>query len=123
MTVRAHSVGSLRDAAENAAMLNVALDDPVPADSAVAVVSPDYCTTPPHFVESEVRRTLLAEPEFNFGSLVVRRVPNGVCLEGVLETDTNAPDVCGLARQVLGVERVINHLLVRSRRALPRKRR
>jgi hypothetical protein len=104
-------------------MLTVALDDPVPADSAVAVVEPDFCRTPPHHVESEVRRTLLAEPELNFASLVVRRVPDGVCLEGVLESGADAPDVCSLARQVLGVERVINHLLVRSRLPLPRKKR
>jgi osmotically-inducible protein OsmY len=104
-------------------MLTVALDDPVPADSAVAVVEPDYCRAPPHQVESEVRRTLLAEPELSFASLVVRRVPDGVCLEGVLETGNDAPDVCRLARTVLGVERVINHLLVRSRLPLPRKKR
>jgi hypothetical protein len=104
-------------------MLTVALDDPVPADSAVAVVAPDFCRAPPHHVESEVRRTLLSEPELSFTSLVVRRVPDGVCLEGVLETGDDAPDVCRLARQVLGVERVINHLLVRSRLPSPRKRR
>ena len=104
-------------------MLTVALDDPVPADSVVAVVAPDFCRSPPHQVESEVRRTLLAVPELSFASLVVRRVPDGVCLEGVLETGADAPDVCRLARTVLGVERVINHLLVRSRLPLPRKKR
>lgn len=100
-------------------MLTAALDDPVPADSTVAVVEPEYCRAPPHQIEAEVRRTLLGEPDLRFASLVVRRVPDGVCLEGVLESGEDAPDVDDLARQVRGVERVINHLLVRSCTALP----
>jgi osmotically-inducible protein OsmY len=101
-------------------MLTSALDDPVPADSAVAVVEPEYCRAPPHQIEAEVRRTLLGEPDLRFTSLVVRRVPDGVCLEGLLESGEHAPDVDDLARQVRGVERVINHLLVRSCAAVPR---
>lgn len=92
---------------------SVALDDPVPSDSTIAVIEPQYCCSPPHQIEAEVRRVLLSQPELHFKVLVVRRVPNGVCLEGVLDADAGAPDVGQLAEQVPGVERVINRLLVR----------
>jgi hypothetical protein len=45
-------------------------------------------------------------------SLVIRRIPNGVCLEGVLESDA-AQDVCTLARSIAGVDEVLNHLVIR----------
>jgi hypothetical protein len=68
----------------------------------------------PHQVERDVRRELLAQPELRFSSLVVRRVGCGVfCLEGVLETTAQPPDVCSLARRVAGVNQVLNHLVVR----------
>jgi hypothetical protein len=96
----------------------VALDDPVPSESTVAVIAPQFCQDPPHLVESEVRRALTSRPELHFKSLVVRRLRNGVCLEGVLEADDSAPDVDELAREVAGVECVINRLLV-NRLAAP----
>ena len=50
-----------------------------------------------HTIEYDIRRALLAEPMLKFGSLVVRRVDGGVCLEGTLDTcpeiDIPAPDV------------------------------
>lgn len=61
----------------------------------------------------DVRRELLSRPGLRFSSLVVRRVQNGVCLEGVLEANKGDDDVCGLARSVAGVDRVLNHLVVR----------
>ena len=93
---------------------SVALDDPVPSDSVVAVIEPHFCADPPHKIESEVRRTLIAQPDLHFKVLVVRRVPNGVCLEGVLDADNGAPGVDQVARQVAGVQRVINRLMVRN---------
>ena len=68
----------------------------------------------PHFIEREVMRTLTSEPGLAVSNLVVRRVQNGVCLSGVVETCDDDVDVCGLARQVEGVEQVLNRLLVRS---------
>lgn len=38
----------------------------------------------PHFVEQDVRRSLLAHPVLQFESLVVRRIAGGVCLEGIV---------------------------------------
>lgn len=102
---------------------SVALDDPVPSDSTIAVIEPHFCCSPPHQIETEVRRVLLSQPELHFKVLVVRRVKNGVCLEGVLDADEGAPDVDRLAGQVPGVECVINRLLVRREVAAPRRRR
>ena len=90
----------------------VALDDPVPSDSQLAVFEPQFGRTPPHQIEGEVRRALVAQPALHFKSLVVRRLPNGVCLEGVVEAGAAAPDVDELAREVAGVECVINRLLI-----------
>jgi len=67
----------------------------------------------PHRLEQAVQRHLLSQPELQFSSLVIRRIPNGVCLEGVLENNANL-DVCGLARSVAGVNEVLNHLVVRQ---------
>lgn len=67
----------------------------------------------PHLIEREVRRSLLARPNLRFTSLVVRRIDNGVCLEGVVETDGERCDVDRLATQVAGVDDVLNRLVVR----------
>ncbi len=66
----------------------------------------------PHSIESGVRRELLANPGFSVSSLVVRRIPNGVCLEGVVHVHDKKADVGSVARQVMGVKEVQNHLLV-----------
>jgi hypothetical protein len=68
----------------------------------------------PHGLEHAVQRHLLAHPELRFSTLVIRRIPNGVCLEGVLEASANL-DICGLARSISGVNEVLNHLVVRQR--------
>lgn len=120
MNLRARRFRPAAAAGESAPMQTLAMDDPVPSDSTIAVVEPHYCQAPPHHVESEVRRMLTAHSDLHFSSLVVRRVNDGVCLEGVLETDDAAPDVDSLARRVAGVERVINRLLVQSRPVHPR---
>jgi osmotically-inducible protein OsmY len=66
----------------------------------------------PHQVELDVQRELLSQPRLHFSSLVVRRINNGVCLQGVLETDADSPDVCSIAQRVSGVSHVLNHLVV-----------
>jgi osmotically-inducible protein OsmY len=66
----------------------------------------------PHQVELDVQRELLAQPSLHFSSLVVRRINDGVCLQGVLETDAERSDVCRIAQRVTGVRQVLNHLVV-----------
>lgn len=73
----------------------------------------------PHQVEQDVRRALLSHPAFHFSSLVVRRIADGVCLQGVLEADDDSPDVSSIAQRVNGVNCVLNHLLIAPHRELP----
>ncbi len=67
-----------------------------------------------HDLERQVCRELRAAPGIEFTSLVVRRVePDVVCLEGILQCEESALDeVSALARQVAGVQQVLNHLVV-----------
>jgi hypothetical protein len=90
----------------------VAIDDPVPSGS--AVFQPDWSEIQPHALERAVRRQLNSFPDVRFLELVVRRVPNGICLEGVMETCGKAPDVAALVREIARVDNVLNHLIVRS---------
>ena len=75
----------------------------------------------PHQVEQEVRRILLSQPDLHFSSLVVRRIADGVCLQGILQTDAESTDVCSIAQRVSGVNCVLNHLLIAPGRTLPAK--
>jgi hypothetical protein len=70
-------------------------------------------TGPPHRLEQAVQRQLLSHPKLRFSTLVIRRIPNGVCLQGVLESSVDL-DVCSLVRSVAGVNEVLNHLVVRQ---------
>jgi hypothetical protein len=72
------------------------------------------CFEAPHGLEQAVHRRLCSQPGLSISSLVIRRIPNGVCLEGVLESDADQ-DVCHLARSIAGVDEVLNHLVIRHR--------
>ncbi len=61
---------------------------------------------------SDVRRALLSENGLDIASLVVRRVPNGVCLEGVVRVNGDDVDVCRAVRKLAGVGEIMNHLVV-----------
>ena len=61
---------------------------------------------------SEVRRALLSEDGLDIASLVVRRVPNGVCLEGVIRVNGDDVDVCRAVRKLAGIGEILNHLVV-----------
>ena len=69
-----------------------------------------------HATEVDVRRELLAHNEWQFHSLVVHRMKNGVCLQGVLEceNDSERDDICQLVRQVAGVTDVIDQIVVQK---------
>jgi hypothetical protein len=93
---------------------------PVEIGSSRAFVEPakqsnaPRCIDAPHGLEQAVHRRLCSQPGLQFASLVIRRIPNGVCLEGVLEGDADQ-DVCHLARSIAGVREVLNHLVVGQR--------
>ena len=65
-----------------------------------------------HQLASDVRRALLSETGLDIASLVVRRVPNGVCLEGVVRVNGDDVDVCKAVRKLEGVGEILNHLVV-----------
>ena len=116
--------GELRRRVPAAAPVSVAVNDVEELDCCdTLLLSPDDSVLlHPHRLEQEVRNRLMSEPSLNFTSLVVRRVHDGLCLEGVLETETdNADDASSLVRRVCGATPVLNHLVVHRARALPRK--
>ncbi|GAB4159273.1 MAG: hypothetical protein Tsb009_36540 [Planctomycetaceae bacterium] len=55
----------------------------------------------------------MGTPQVHFSSLVVRRIQDGVCLEGFVESDAELAEADRLASQVAGVENVLNRLVVR----------
>ena len=65
-----------------------------------------------HQLETDVRRVLSESDGLYVHSLVVRRMPNGICLEGVIRVASDDFDVCRAVRQIDGVGEVVNHLLV-----------
>ena len=94
-------------------------DDP---HGGVATLSPDDSVMRhPHRLEQDVRNRLMEEPDLHFTSLVVRRMQDGLCLEGVLETDDEVDEVAVLVRHLCGVSNVVNNLVIHRRRELPRK--
>ena len=95
---------------------------PEPTGEETVMCSPDDSVLiHPHRFEQDLRNRLMSESTLNFTSLVVRRIDDGVCLEGVLETDDDSADLEHLVRRVSGVRRVINCLLVRRSHLLPLK--
>lgn len=79
----------------------------VEATGSPAIESAPEC----HGLEHQVRRELLSNPHLSFSSLVIHRVKDGVCLEGVLEVDGSNIDVCEVTRGVAGVDQVLNRLV------------
>lgn len=86
--------------------------------SALAGQRVEPLSTHPHQVEYDVRRRLLSHPRLRFDTLVVRRIADGVCLQGVLETDSDMTDVERAVAAVKGVHRVMNRLV--SKRPAPK---
>lgn len=67
--------------------------------------------TPLHPMEYEVLRRLRSEPRLRISSLVIRRIPSGVCLQGVIESNPDQVDLQQLLGQIEGVNEVVNQLV------------
>lgn len=67
--------------------------------------------TPAHLIEYEVLRKLQAHPEVKISSLVVRRIPSGVCLQGILESDHDPDELQRLLLEIEGIEQIVNQLV------------
>ena len=77
-------------------------------------------TGSPHSLESQVHRELTTVEGMKISSLVIRRIEDGVCLEGIMEVD--APEsATKAALRIAGVGRVQNNLLSHSDRKPRRK--
>ncbi len=83
-----------------------------------SVTQPSGPVAARHDVESEVRRELLSTPGVNVSSLVVRRLPNGVCLQGILRFDSQEVDICDSIRRVPGVSHILNQMVVCQQQSL-----
>ncbi len=80
----------------------------------------DYCPldysecSETHDYEREIQRRLLEMPGLHFTSLVVRRLENGICVQGVLETSGPHLDIGKIIRDLSGAENVVNQVLIRE---------
>lgn len=84
-----------------------------PATAVATAVVETGSPVPPsrHRLEFDVQHQLLTAPGLEFDSLVVRRVPDGVCLEGVLKSTGEGCELADLARKVTGVTRVLDRVV------------
>ena len=64
-------------------------------------------------LERAVRQKLISHPNVSFSSLTVRQIEGGACLDGVIEVSNNLPDIERLVRSAVGVQRVLNRLVMR----------
>ena len=76
------------------------------------LASDDPAAATPHKLERSLRQKLMEQPGMSFSSLVIRRLRDGVCLEGVMHVEDSSTDVCSLLKKVCGVQKVLNHLVV-----------
>ena len=70
--------------------------------------------TPPvgrHELECLIQRGLQTRPGLKFARLSVHQCPQGVCLEGLLETNDDGIDLCELVQEIAGVQ-AINHVVM-----------
>ena len=65
-----------------------------------------------HQLEAEVRRALGLAEGLEIGSLVIRRLPNGICLEGVIRVASDDFDVVRAVREIDGIGEVVNRLVI-----------
>ncbi len=67
-----------------------------------------------HEYERDIQRRLLETPGLRFSSLIVRRLDNGICVQGVLEMSGPHLDIGKIVRDISGAENVVNQVLVRE---------
>jgi hypothetical protein len=90
-------------------------------DGVVAVSEPltDSYSGPfagPHEIEQAIWHELQNSSGCRFSTLIVRRLPDGVCLQGVLETEDDAflEEVDNRVKRIACVNRVLTQFVVRD---------
>lgn len=81
-------------------------------DSRLAARPEIMNSTGPHDLECLIQRGLQAYPGLKFSRLTVHQCPQGVCLEGLLESNEDSLDLCDLVNEIAGVQ-AINHVVMR----------
>ena len=74
----------------------------------------DYSECSDHEYERDIQRRLLETPGLHFSSLIVRRLDNGICVQGVLEMSGPHLDIGKVVRDISGAENVVNQVVVRE---------
>lgn len=110
-----------RSSVSEAVRRSVSLAESPSGSETVICSADDSVWFHPHRLEQDVRNQLMSEPGLNFSSLVVRRIENGLCLEGVLETSDSRMDVERMVKRIAGVQNVLNCLVVRHSHDIPPK--
>jgi len=111
-------VGAAASAAEMLLSDNDFAESPRDWDDFIPVG--DYCPldysecSRSHDFERDIQRKLLETPGLHFSSLVIRRLENGVCVQGVLESADAHPDIGRLIREISGVTNVLDQVVVRE---------
>lgn len=87
----------------------VAFDDPVPFGSETELIDRPLAT--PHRIERDLQRELRASDAAHFETLTVRRLPDGVCVQGTAEGPYDREAVAELVRKIAHVERVVDQVV------------
>lgn len=93
-------------------------DSPAPppkTDDCESPVAPE----PDRQLERTLQRVLQDLPGVTFDSLVIRRVPSGVCLQGYATIDADDLDLGVIARGIAGVGDVLDRIVAIRRPPLP----
>lgn len=78
--------------------------------STLPVQSTSSPLTGRHELECLIQRGLQTVPGLKFARLSVHQCAQGVCLEGLLETNEEGIDLCDLVQEIAGVQ-AINHVV------------
>lgn len=92
---------------------------PMAAAVPSTAVSKQVGPADPHELECRIQRSLQAHPRLRFSRLTVHHCPQGVCLEGSLETNDDGLDLCELVHEIAGVP-ALNHVVMRCISSIPR---
>lgn len=72
-----------------------------------------------HELERKIQRVLRDLPGVTFDSLVIRRLPAGVCLQGYATIEADEIDLGLIARRIEGVGDVLDRIVSIRRNSLP----
>ena len=67
----------------------------------------------PHELECLIQRSLQTHAGLKFSRLTVHQFAQGVCLEGLLESNEQGIDLCDLVNEIAGVS-AINRVVMRT---------